>query len=206
MNATARMRLEEAMLDLVSSQGYEATSVKELLARAGATQGEFEREFSSKEECALAVFDHFMADCVGQVRNAYERVSKWPDSLRAAAYALARWLDEHRREARFGGLEILWVSELSQAQRELAFREFTRMADGGRPYAQNPDSVSTATAESVVGSVAEMLARRARKKGISAYDFVPRLMYLAVLPYLGEEAAVRELTLPPPGASRRGED
>jgi AcrR family transcriptional regulator len=199
----ARERLERAMLDLVSSQGYEATSVEELLEHAGATQAEFESEFSSKEDCALAVFDRFMEDCIGVVREAYEGESEWPGSLRAAAYALARWLDEHPREARFGGLEIIWVSELSQARRELALREFTRMADGGRAHAADPDSVSASTAEGVVGSVAEMLARRARKKGVSAYEFVPQLMYLAVLPYLGEKAAKKELTMPPPHAPQQ---
>ncbi len=203
MSAPARERLEEAMLDLVSSQGYEAFGVEELLERAGATRAEFESEFSSKEGCALAVFDRFMEDCVGQVREAFERQPVWPDSLRAAAYELARWLDEHPREARFGGLEILWVSELSQARRELALAEFTRMADGGRAHAENLDSVSASTAEGVVGSVAGMLARRAQQKGASAYEYVPRLMYLAVLPYLGEEAAARELTMPPPERAKR---
>jgi hypothetical protein len=31
-----------------------------------------------------------------------------------------------------------------------------------------------------------------------AHSFVPPLMYQAVLPYLGEEIASRELTIPPP--------
>jgi AcrR family transcriptional regulator len=193
-----RERIMEAMLDLVSSGGYDATSVEEVLDRAGATTADFESEFSSKEDCALAIFDRFMNECIGKVRDAYDRESEWPDSLRAAAYELATWLEEHPRETRFGGLEILWVSELSLARREVALREFARMADGGRARAENPDLVPASAAEGVVGAVAEMLARRAQQKGVAARELVPQLMYVAVLPYLGEEAAAKELAIPPP--------
>jgi AcrR family transcriptional regulator len=197
-----RERICEAMLDLVSEQGYEATGLDEVLARAGVPRGDFERLFGSMQECAVFVFESFMAECIGATRRAYDSKAEWPDSLRAAAYALARWLKEHPREVRFGAVEMLWVSELSQARRELAFQTFAELADGGRAVAEDPDSVPAFSGEAVVGSVAKTLAKRAQQKGTSPYEFVPQLMYLAVLPYLGEEAAEAELRIPAPEWAR----
>jgi hypothetical protein len=51
----------------------------------------------------------------------------------------------------------------------------------------------------MVGSVVEGLRRQ--QEGTLPGDvvsLVPRMMYVAVRPYLGEEAARRELEIPPP--------
>jgi AcrR family transcriptional regulator len=196
--AHERERIFAAMLELSAERGYVAVDLGELVERAGLARADFDRLFSSKEECALALFDEFMGDCIGAVREAYDGEPEWPDALRAAAYTLADWLEAHPLEVRFGGLEILWVSELAQVRREQALRHFAAMADGGRAGAPDPEAVPAYAAEGVVGAVAQALARRAEEPELSARHYVPQLMYLAVLPYRGEEAAAKELSIPPP--------
>jgi AcrR family transcriptional regulator len=194
----ARERICEAMLDLVYTQGYEATSIEEVLERAGSSREEFDRDFASKEDCALAVFDIFMSDFEREISAAYEGKERWPDSLRAAAYATARWMIENPRGMRFGTVEMLWVSELSQARREAGFQTFLGMVDAGRARAEDPESVPPFTAEKVIGSIAEILTKGLQRPQFDPYERVPELMYLAVLPYMGEEAAVAELAMPAP--------
>jgi AcrR family transcriptional regulator len=201
----ARERIYKATLELVTSNGYDEIDTDQIAAQAGVDCDDFDRLFSSKEECVLAIFDRFMDDCIDQVREAYDGEPEWPDSLRAAAYALADWLDAHPLEARFGGLEILWVSELAQVRREQALAHFARMADGGRAGAADPAAIPDSAPEGVVGAVAQALARRANQRDLAAREFVPQLMYLAVLPYRGEAIAVRELTIAPP-SPRTGSD
>jgi AcrR family transcriptional regulator len=193
-----RERLCEAMLDLVCSQGYDDTTVNAVVERAGATGSEFDRLFGSKEECAIAVFDRFMEDFNRDVERAFESEPSWPDNLRAAAYAAARYQEDHPRELRFGAIGMLWASELAQTRRELAFQNFISMVDAGRALAPHPDLVPQHAAERVIGSIAKMITKRAQRGRVSPQKFVPELMYLAVLPYLGPEAAARELTMPPP--------
>jgi hypothetical protein len=54
-------------------------------------------------------------------------------------------------------------------------------------------------AESIVGAIAQLMARNSeRDDPRDPVAAVPEMMYLAVRPYLGEEAARRELTIPPP--------
>jgi AcrR family transcriptional regulator len=196
--SAVRERILEAMLDLVAARGYDECTVASVCERAGATRSEFDRLFGSKEECAVAVFDRFMEDFNRDVESAFEAEPVWPDSLRAAAYAAARYQEEHPRELKFGALGMLWASELMQTRRELAFRNFIRMVDAGRALAPDPDLVEDATAERVIGSIAGMITRRTQEGPVSPRKFVPELMFLAVLPYLGEEVAARELVIPPP--------
>jgi AcrR family transcriptional regulator len=196
--ATAWERIYETMLDLVSSQGYQATSVEELVARAEVSRADFDRNFASKEACAIAVFEHFRAGFEVEVRAAYEAEASWPDSLRAAAYAVARWMVAHPREVRFGGVEMLWAGEMAQTHREATFQSFVDMIEAGRAQLEDPDSVPAIAPERAVGAIAELAAKRLQRPNVGIYELVPELMYLAVLPYLGEEVAARELTMPAP--------
>jgi AcrR family transcriptional regulator len=200
VSAPARERLKAAMLEMVIEQGYEATSVDQVADLAGVGRAKFGRYFGSKEECAIAVFDHFQADFETKVMAAYGSEPTWPDNLRAAAYAIADWSTENPRGMKFGTVEMLWISEAAQARRLHGFETFLGMIEAGRDVADDPDSIPSHTAGRLMGSVAEILTRRMQGKGFDARAFVPELMALIVTPYLGEEVAARELEIPaPPG-------
>lgn len=148
----------------------------------------------------VAKLEDLVADNQRVVRRAFESEERWPDSLRAGAYAQARWIAAHPEEVRFMMLETLWASELTGALRDQFLAEYTAMIDAGRAVAPDPDAVPPLAAESVIGAIIQVLARyssgqAAQRDPVAA---VPEMMYLAVRPYLGEEAARRELSIPPP--------
>ena len=95
---------------------------------------------------------------------------------------------------------MLEGGELAQAHRDRYVRRPIELIDEGRREAPDPDSLSPALAEAVFGSIYRTLARELGGSGRGAEpdQFVPQLMYMAVRPYLGEEAAREELTTPPP--------
>jgi len=186
------------MLDLVLAEGYDRTRVGAVIEEAGVTREEFERNFVSREECAIATFERSFDRYRAAVRAAYESEAEWTDALRAAAYASARWFVDHPREVRFGAVVLLFAGEMAQARREAAFGEFVDMIDAGRELARDPDAVPPYTAEGVIGSYVGIMTKRLGRGGVDPRGMVPELMYIAVRPYLGEEAARRELTVPPP--------
>jgi AcrR family transcriptional regulator len=200
----ARERICAAMLELTSSRGYNEISVEEIAARAGVERELFKHLFGAKEACAIAVFDGIEEEFERAITAAYEAEAQWPDSLRAGAYAAAGWIEEHPREVRFAAVEMLWVSELGQARREAGFQQFIGLIEAGREQAEHPGSIPAATSESVIGSIAELITKRLQHGELDPYALVPELMYLAVLPYRGEEIAARELRMAPP--QRRGPD
>ena len=61
MATTARDRILEAGQQLMLSKGYAATTVDEICHAAGVSKGSFYHFFSTKEEVALAIVDHFSA-------------------------------------------------------------------------------------------------------------------------------------------------
>lgn len=197
--AASRSDYMEAMVGLASERGYDAVGIADVAERAGGTVADFERHFPSKLACAVAILEGIAESNLREVRGAFDGEPAWPDSLRAAAYAHADWILANPEKMRFGLLETVWASELTGALRDSLFGEYVAMIDAGRKVAPDPDSIPAFTAEGVVGAITEVITRRLRpEQSGELLDLVPEMMYLAVRPYLGEEAARRELTMPRP--------
>jgi TetR/AcrR family transcriptional repressor of nem operon len=58
---STRERILELANDLVLKQGYAATSLEQILERAGVTKGAFFHHFKSKDELARALVDRYLA-------------------------------------------------------------------------------------------------------------------------------------------------
>jgi AcrR family transcriptional regulator len=199
--AAGRGDYMEAMVDLAFERGYEQLSIAEIARHAGGDEAGFESFFPSKQACAIAALEEMAADNLATVREAFANEPRWPDSLRAAAYAQARWIVAQPRKMHFGMMEILRAGELAAAVRDRLIGEYVAMVDAGREVAEDPASVPPMAAESVIGSIAQVMSRNSEKVGeVDPFAVVPEMMYLAVRPYLGEEAARKELTIPPPAS------
>ncbi len=196
----ARERIAAAIVDLVLERGYEATTVEALIERAGVRRADFDRHFAGKEDCVLTVVDEGVERFRLAVFSAYRRHELWREGMRAAAYAAARWVRDNPRYILYATMMMNDATDLARAHRDMALQMFTEIVDAGRSELDDPGSVSPETALAVIGSIYELLQRelvRGRGTG-SAESFVPGLMYIAVRPYLGHEAALEELSIPPP--------
>jgi AcrR family transcriptional regulator len=197
--AAERERIREAMLDLVTKQGYAETSVRQVLEHAGVSRADFRRLFAGMEDCFLQVYEETVKHFNQCVFSAFESEEGWRDGLRAAGYAAARWIRDHPRETRYGTLEVMAAGEFAHGHHEATLRRFTEMIDAGRKQLDQPDSVSPMMAEGVIGGIVGILTKNLRRRTrVRSEDLVPDLMYLAVRPYLGHEAAREELSIPPP--------
>jgi AcrR family transcriptional regulator len=193
-----------ALVEIVTVRGYEATDVASVTRRAGVTMAEFHRRFVDKEDCVQQVFEAFIDDFLRKIRSAFEAEPQWPTSLRAAAYSTMDWMDEHPDTARFGMVDVLAArNEMIRVRREEIFVYCAGLIDAGREVAPDPAAVPEAAAAMAVGAVVQIVTRR-MQSGVDLEfgRLVPELMYAAVLPYLGEEAARAELGAPRPARPR----
>ncbi|MBA3865552.1 MAG: hypothetical protein H0X42_04270 [Solirubrobacterales bacterium] len=195
-----------AVVEVVNERGYERAGVEFFLERAAISRAEFESEFDGKADATLRVMEAFIGDFKSQVKAAYESAPRWPDSLRAAAYEAARWLEQNPKTTQFGMVATTEAGDMARARREEIFRWCASLIDAGRAVAPDPDAIAPMASIVAIGAVAETL-RRQQEGTVSAdtFEIVPQMMYGAVRPYLGEVAARRELEIPPPPDLRAGE-
>jgi AcrR family transcriptional regulator len=201
-------RICQALIDLVLERGYELTTIEAIVARAGVERTEFDRFFSDKEDCFVQAFWTYVVEVFeGRVFAAFEQYDNWRDGLRASAYEAARFIRDNPRESRFGSIEMMQVGPVAQAHRERQLHRIVDLIDAGRQELDDPDSVNRAVAEAALGAIYTMAIKELSEGGGAGAGerLVPELMYLAVRPYLGDEVAREELTIPPP-AEQAGED
>lgn len=190
--------LRGSMLDLVCEHGYRSVTVEAVCADAGVGVDWFQRVFPGKEEAFVRLFDEEADRFITAMRVGCEREASWRDGMRAAAYAGARWLRDHPREARFCILETLSAGEALQLRRETTLRKLAQHVDQGRQLLENPNSVSPAFAGAIVGAISEILVRRMAegRELAEAVDLVPEVMYIAIRPYVDGQEALEELSIP----------
>jgi len=194
------MPIGQALVAVVRERGYMHATIAEIALRAGVSRAEFEREFEGKADAVLGVLESAIAAFRAQVQSAFDSQPGWPDNLRAAAWAAQRWLTGHPDCAWFGLVGSLEGPELGRVRREEVVLWGADLIDQGRRSAPDPAAIPKSAPLFVIGAIADILRRRyegSQRAGVRIG--LPEMMHLAVLPYVGKEAARRELLFPPPG-------
>jgi hypothetical protein len=192
--------IARALVAEVLERGARA-DVAGLLGRPGVSEQEFRRHFATLEECALDVYERFIASFERAVGAAFNEQSEWQPALRACAYAATDWMGASPELMEFGAVGVLTTgSELVKVRREEVAAFCAALVDQGRAAAPDPAAVPEAASLLAIGSILHLLTQRLQEKAeIDLDEMVPQLMYGVVRVYLGEEAAREELALPRPG-------
>lgn len=201
-------RIQDAIIALVAERGLEATTVELIAERAGVSVACFETYFADKQKCFDLVFEELLNAYISGARQAFATCGPWRDRLRAATYFGLRTLENDAAITRFVMVGALSGGEIALARRDRMVAFVVDLVDPGRRELEDPDSVPRAMAEGAVGAAYELIVAATIKGTPQAWrEVAPRFMYLAVLPYLGEEAAQEELRRGPAELARylRGE-
>ena len=190
-----RELISAALVEAVASRGYGMTSVGHVIERAGVDQATFDRHFADLEDCFSSAWDAVDAELRGRMRDAFVRRSDWQDRLREALCAGLDYLAADESRAKVYVAEAVYVSEdLRDRQRDALVRLST-MVDLGRDGAPDSSRKLAGIAEAVSGAIwhrVQQLVQAGRSAELR--EEVPRLMYVAVLPYRGAAAAEAELS------------
>lgn len=193
-----RARLAAAMIDLVGSYGYAQTTVEMVCERARTRRWHFDRCFAGKEDCFLSLHDEIAAELCERVEASYNGASSWHDRVWAAGWAAMRYLSEDPVRARYLVVEVNGAGAGAQTRRDRILQGMAEVLDGGREELEKPGSVSRCTAEIVAGAIYGTVLGRIEEGCIErGEDFLPELVYMAVMPYLGSRAAEDELLVQP---------
>jgi AcrR family transcriptional regulator len=192
-------RLREALLDLCVERGYADLRLEDLLERSGVGEAEFSRRYADLDACFAAVLGQVYAEFFARAQDAVSGQSGWRDRMRVTAYALLRFLRADERVARLAAVEVQAAGEGAQRLFLETFNRLVDLIDEGSAEASGPESPSRATALGVGGVVFARIQEAVAEGELGlGEEEIPDLMYAAVFPYLGAEAAEEELQIPPP--------
>lgn len=198
--SAAADRLRRATMELVVDRGQEGVTIEMALARARASAADLHPPLADLPDLCTRIYIANVEEFDRIVFGAVERSSGWPERLRASAYAALRYVAARPTEARFNFIHALSAGDAAAAYRDRYVRRIVELIDEGRAVAPDPAAIGPRTAEATFGSIYEFLSKRIGE-GEDVADlehFAPELMCLAVRPYLGHEAAMAELRIPPP--------
>ncbi len=197
-------RVRFAVIEEFAECGYPQSTVAGVLDRAGITEAEFRLNYEDLDDCAIRVYEGFWEEFTDHVVTCFESFpGAWRDKLRAAAYAAAGWIEEKPAIIRFGMSEMFKSGLIAQAKSHAQLQRHVDMIDAGRLQPDAVEGLGRSTAEAVFGAILETIVRNAQEGSDERpASFVPPLMYIAVRPYLGHEAALGELEIAPPERAR----
>jgi AcrR family transcriptional regulator len=197
---SARERIAAAIVALVGSEGYKQTTVEMIAQHAGVSRAEFDAEFAGKAECFFSVYEELRLDYLALNAEAFAAGGDWLEGLRRTAYAAFDYFKADEARARFVALEALEAGDRGAAALDSTLEMLVELVHAGRFELADPDSVPRSAAETAVGSIWNMLASQIRSGELGeAEDVVPQLIFFAIMPYKGVEAAEAELARGRPG-------
>jgi TetR/AcrR family transcriptional regulator len=101
-----RSRMHGAMIEAVAANGYERTSVKQVVGLAGVSRRSFYEQFANKQECFLATFDVIAARGAGRVSAAYRTAGGDVQARMHAAFGeLTQAISANRKSAHLAIVE-----------------------------------------------------------------------------------------------------
>ncbi len=187
-----RQRILRGMLEAVGTQGYEQTTVQDAITNAGLYRQAFYDNFEDKEDCYLHAIDAGSAWIELAMRQATGGEPTWRGQLRGALAGLLSFLDERPEIGRALLVEVHAAGPRAVEKRTQAMERAAEMMDQARE--ESEDVAPAISAEAVVAGILAVLhTRLAARQADGFARLLPELMYLAVLPYFGAEAAAAEM-------------
>jgi AcrR family transcriptional regulator len=204
-----RLRLLAGMLDAVGEQGYVATSVADVLSRAGISRRTFYEHFSDKEDCFLQAFDHVATiahDAVADaVTDALAGRRDWRRAARAGLAVFLHTVAAHPRYARACLVEILAIGPEGVRRRDAATEPFQRFFERGSAEVPEGVSLPGAVTETLVGGILETVSGRVmRDEAAQVPELLDSLVYWALVPFVGPAEAAAELRAASARSARTG--
>ena len=185
-----RDRILAAVADATSADGYAETSVESIIARAGVSRRTFYDLFKNKQDAFLAAYDEVVARLLERVGEAQAEGRDFADRMTRALGNFLGSLALSPSFARMCIVEVLAAGPEAVRRRNDAMAAFAAAISADAEAHLSSAPPSPVTAEMLVGGIYETIYRRLVDGRDSELEgLLPDLVYAALLPYLGTDAA-----------------
>lgn len=188
------------MAEAVAAQGYAATTVADVVARAGVSRRTFYEHFADREDCFLAAYDtgvELMLDHLVAEAGAAEGLD-WRERTRRGLRAYLEVLAAEPAFARTFLIEVVAAGPRALARRTEVHRRFVALLrdQAERARADHPElpDVPDAVYTAIVGGIDEVVSIWIRDgKGDRLPELEPALAYFQLALLAGPELAAAAL-------------
>ncbi|HXA53915.1 MAG TPA: TetR/AcrR family transcriptional regulator [Solirubrobacteraceae bacterium] len=164
MAAHQRERLVEAMVQAVSERGVVATTISDLVARAGISRRTFYEHFDNKEDCLLATYDTVVESEVRRLLDLADADVGWLEQLEAIVRALFDAIAERPDAARLICVEMGASGAIGVQRWADGATRFERFISEGFERAPGAGTIPDPVARAVVGALRKIIYTRVREE------------------------------------------
>jgi AcrR family transcriptional regulator len=162
--ADQRERLYEATIKAVNERGFVATTISDLVARAGVSRRSFYEHFQNKEECLLATYDALIERLTARIAGAYDPEDEWVDQIEAIVRALFEASSDRPDAARVVCVEMGAAGPIGIERWARDAERLTAFITGVFEQAPGEGAVPQPVARAIVGALRTILYSRVRRE------------------------------------------
>jgi AcrR family transcriptional regulator len=184
-----RERLLAAVVRVMVANGYEKTTVGDILGEAGVGRESFYELFDDKIDCMLAAHKVLVNDLVERVSEVYLSEGLWPQRVKTALEVALEWLASDPDVPRFLLIEISTIGPPLRPIFQAEYARFVALFDEGRDGSSPAPELSGATNLAIGAAWAKIYEEVVTGRAAELPRLLPDLTYGLLVPFLGEEEA-----------------
>jgi AcrR family transcriptional regulator len=187
-------RILEATAELIAEQGYQETTMEEIVRRAKVGYATFYKHYPDKEAAFLALLDAATDRTVSRVEDAYQREEgPWADRIGAALGVLFEDVAAHPDVARAVLVEAVAAGPEAAAKHEAALKRLAPLLSPGRELNPRQAELPESLEETLAGGIVWVLGQRLiGGEADKLRGLLPETLEFVLRPYIGEDEAARE--------------
>jgi AcrR family transcriptional regulator len=183
-----RQPIIEALIRVVGRQGYQATSVADVIAEAHASRSTFYKYFADKRDGFLAAYELTLERIFAAASDGAGGAGPWPEAARGALAAIVDLFARDPALARTAVVEFAAGGEEARQRYRAALGHLARLLEEERPSSR--PCLPPSTALMAVSGVAALIADEIRAgRARDLPRFLPELEFAMLVPYIGPQAA-----------------
>lgn len=186
-----RARILRALAELVSAEGYDEVTVKQIIKRAHVSYKTFYDRYPGKEAAFIALFDTVVAHSEAKIEQRLKPARlTWPEQVITVLRTLVEQITADPILARAVVVDARALGRVMGDRYEHAIRAYGPLLRAGRQFSPRAGELSETLEEALAGAVSWALYQRLLiGEAERLPEVLPALIELVLGPYLGPAKA-----------------
>lgn len=185
-----RTRIIYATAQVMMAKGYASATVADIVAAAGVARDVFYEHFADKQDAFLEAQQHPTQHILDTCAAAYFAADEWPERVWSGLGTLIELIVENPELSHLRLVECYAAGPAAIRRAEDVTRSFTIFLEEGYRLRPQGQELPRLCSQAIGGAVFEVVQRHvARRDYAGLRRHLPQLVYVAIAPFTGPEAA-----------------